>query len=234
MGDRLAMARECPLATKRVLVGKISLIALELKLNWILGRNTLGKDDFTYIPPVYVNRKPVVHVRSDQFKEMESKYANLLVGSFIGKMPTYNFVKDILQRDWKNKEFSMKPYGNCSYTFEFINEDDRRKALDTEIDPKCTYPEDVSIVLDERKAIQVQLEYNWKPPRKQVWLREEDKHTDLVEESLTQQPLALVEENQVQGVVQNIGKCIQEENTTAMAEQQSCVKKNCEGSTSTM
>ncbi|KAF5188934.1 Zinc knuckle (CCHC-type) family protein [Thalictrum thalictroides] len=247
----------------------------------MLGRNNAGMEEFTYIPPIIVDGKPEVHVKSDQFKHFEQKYARLIVGSFIGKRHAYMYVKETLQKLWKIKEFVMNTYGNNSFTFEFKNEDDRRRVLDTgsvhiagkmiitrpwevfhevdinelktipiwvilqnlplemwnnkgfsqvgsvvgkpmhadrltetmartsharicvEITPDCTYPESIKIVLDNRKAILVKCEYNWKPPRckkckifghtnngcakkqakavyeKQVWIRKEGKQTEL-------------------------------------------------------
>ncbi|KAF5177446.1 hypothetical protein FRX31_032965 [Thalictrum thalictroides] len=49
----------------------------------------------------------------------------------MGKRPAYSYVKENVQKVWKIKEFTMNSYGNCFFTFEFNNEDDRRRVLDT-------------------------------------------------------------------------------------------------------
>ncbi|KAF5208173.1 hypothetical protein FRX31_002240 [Thalictrum thalictroides] len=96
----------------------------------MLGRNNADMEEFTYIPPMIVDGQPKVHVKSDQFKQFEQKHARLVVGSFIGKRPAYMYVNETIQKIWKIEEFVMNTYGNNSFTFEFKNEDDRRKVLD--------------------------------------------------------------------------------------------------------
>lgn len=35
----------------------------------------------------------------------------------------------------------------------------------TEIDTKYKYPNNVTVIVDERKAYNLQVEYNWRPPK---------------------------------------------------------------------
>lgn len=37
--------------------------------------------------------------------------------------------------------------------------------MHVEIDTKCEYPNKVIVVVDERKAYNLQVEYNWRPPK---------------------------------------------------------------------
>ncbi|KAF5195235.1 hypothetical protein FRX31_015178, partial [Thalictrum thalictroides] len=73
----------------------------------------------------------LVHVQSDQFAHIQDKYAKLVVGCFVGRRPTYSYVKEVVAHTWKLKNtFTMKVYGDKMFTFEFSNEDDRKAVLD--------------------------------------------------------------------------------------------------------
>ncbi|KAF5201813.1 hypothetical protein FRX31_008600 [Thalictrum thalictroides] len=56
------------------------------KSTWaeVLGKKPSSKG-LQYIPPTLVNGEPVIHVELKHFEHLQSKFENIVVGSFIGK-----------------------------------------------------------------------------------------------------------------------------------------------------
>ncbi|KAL5723715.1 hypothetical protein ACHQM5_007081 [Ranunculus cassubicifolius] len=79
-----------------------------------------------------VNGEAVIHVQSNQFEKIHQKNEGLVIGTFMTRRPSFDFVQGILKSTWKPKgRFIMKAYGKKSYSFQFDDEEDRAQALET-------------------------------------------------------------------------------------------------------
>lgn len=80
-----------------------------------------------------VNGKPIIHVKSSQFGEVHSMNSKLIIGSFVDRRPEFRVVKDIVTQTWKlTNKFTMKPYGDQSFSFKFPIEEARATILSME------------------------------------------------------------------------------------------------------
>ncbi|KAL5697239.1 hypothetical protein ACHQM5_030902 [Ranunculus cassubicifolius] len=96
----------------------------------MIGTNARGKSKLSFIPPSIINGRPVIHVKSEQFEHMHQDYRNSLIGSFIGKKSTFEYVNEITSSEWKTKNYTMRPYGEFSFCFDFKDPNERRAALE--------------------------------------------------------------------------------------------------------
>ncbi|KAL5706635.1 hypothetical protein ACHQM5_024778 [Ranunculus cassubicifolius] len=77
-----------------------------------------------------VNGKAEVHVKTEQFDHLKAEYGNLLIGSFIQKRASFSFVRDKVKEAWSTQDFTMKTFGEHSYSFQFHNDNARSDALE--------------------------------------------------------------------------------------------------------
>ncbi|XP_026437146.1 uncharacterized protein LOC113335253 [Papaver somniferum] len=85
-----------------------------------------------YTPPVEVDGKVLVAAQTDTASARMERCENLVVGFFVGKRLSFAAVQLAVSKLWKfNKEVSIKLYSDCAFIFEFNDDEDRKKVLDT-------------------------------------------------------------------------------------------------------
>ncbi|KAL5725828.1 pectinesterase [Ranunculus cassubicifolius] len=78
-----------------------------------------------------VNGEPVIHLQSTQFGKIQQKNEGLVIGSFVTKRESFEFVQSIVKKAWKPKgKVTMKFYGRKSFSFAFEDEEDKAQALE--------------------------------------------------------------------------------------------------------
>ncbi|KAL5724191.1 hypothetical protein ACHQM5_007483 [Ranunculus cassubicifolius] len=108
-------------------------MADQAPISWAtrLGSKGVSKTKLEYIPPTIINGEPVIHIQSTEFVRIQNRNENLVIGSFITKRSSFEFVQDIVKRAWKPKnKVTIKLYGQKSFSFEFDDENDRAQALE--------------------------------------------------------------------------------------------------------
>lgn len=88
-------------------------------------------------------------------------------------IPIWVIFKRFPMELWDEERFSVvrNTVGNPLFTDTLI--EDRKRTpyakICVEIDMKCKYPNNVTVVVDTRKAYNLPIEYNWRPPKCDVW-----------------------------------------------------------------
>lgn len=91
-----------------------------------MNRKPLG-----YIKPDTIHGVKVLHVQSKNLENAYKRYENVLIESFVGRRLKFGYVKDIVTNIWKlMNEFSMKPFVECMFSFEFKTMDEKQNVLD--------------------------------------------------------------------------------------------------------
>lgn len=97
-----------------------------------LGRLFVSKNKLRYIPPMEEEGKLVVHVKLSSFVNVHKIFEKMVIEGFMGRRPPFLFVKEAVERVWRIKNgFTMKPYGDRCFLFEFNSNEDRERVLET-------------------------------------------------------------------------------------------------------
>lgn len=83
-------------------------------------------------------------------------------------IPIWVIFKRFPMEMWDDEGFSLmgSPVGNPLFTDRLTEERKRTSftRICVEIEVKCKYPNSVTVVVDEKKAYNLPVEYNWRPP----------------------------------------------------------------------
>ncbi|KAF5201719.1 hypothetical protein FRX31_008694, partial [Thalictrum thalictroides] len=60
----------------------------------VLGRKAVGRETLKFVAPTIEEGKAVIHIESQQLNHIKEKYADLVAACFVGRRPSYTYMKE--------------------------------------------------------------------------------------------------------------------------------------------